>query len=189
MNQTRNQLLEEIKAQAIHFGHFTLASGATSHYYIDCRKVTLSPRGAHLTGQAMLDLLADLDLQAVGGMTIAADPVATAIAVESWYRQRPLRAFIVRKEAKDHGLQRRVEGPIRPGDRVAVVDDVLTTGGSIRQAIEAVEAIGASVLAVAVILDRLQGGAERLREAGYPVRSLFTLEDIRDYLEANRRQE
>lgn len=182
MDEIRRQLLEEIKKRAIHFGHYTLASGATSSYYIDCRKVTLSPRGAYLTGNAMLDALDEVDIQAVGGMTIAADPVATAIALESWHRQRPLRAFIVRKEAKGHGLQKQVEGPVQAGDRVAIVDDVLTTGGSILQAIEAVEMLGAKVVTVAVILDRLEGGADRLRGMGYPVRSLFTLDDLRDYL-------
>ncbi|MGH2460294.1 MAG: orotate phosphoribosyltransferase [Chloroflexota bacterium] len=186
MEDLRQALLDLIIANAIHFGSFTLSSGLVSHFYIDCRKVTLSARGASLTGTTMLDLLRDVDIQAVGGMTVAADPVATAIAVESWHRQRPLNAFIVRKEAKGHGLHRQVEGPLKPGDRVAVVDDTLTTGGSIFQAIEAVEAAGATVAAVAVILDRLQGGADRIRERGYPVSSVLTYDDIRDFVEARQ---
>ncbi len=185
MNDLRSQLLDQIRRDAIHFGHFTLTSGRTSHFYIDCRKVTLSARGAFLTGNTMLDLLEGIDIQAVGGMTVAADPVATAIAVESWHRDHPLNAFIVRKEAKGHGLQRQVEGPLQAGDRVAVVDDTLTTGGSILQAIEAVEAAGADVVAVAVILDRLEGGAERIRQRGYPVYSVLTYDDIRDFVDAH----
>jgi orotate phosphoribosyltransferase len=186
MDDLRRQLLDQIRNQAIHFGTFTLTSGMVSHFYIDCRKVTLSAHGAFLTGNTMLDLLEDIDIHAVGGMTVAADPVATAIAVESWHRKRPLNAFIVRKEAKGHGLQRQVEGPLKAGDRVAVVDDTLTTGGSILQAVEAVEAAGATVVAVAVILDRLQGGAERVRERGYPVYSVLTYDDIRDFVDAHR---
>jgi len=186
MDDLRRQLLEEIKQNAINFGDFVLSSGKTSHYYLDCRKVTLSAKGAYLTGNAMFEALHPYDVQAVGGMTVAADPIATAIAVESWHRSHPLRAFIVRKEAKGHGMQRQVEGPVRAGDRVAIVDDVLTTGGSILQAIESVEAIGLSVATVAVILDRLEGGAEKIAERGYSVISLFTLDDIREFLDAHR---
>jgi len=186
MEGLRQQLLDLIIANAIHFGRFTLTSGLVSHFYIDCRKVTLSAHGAFLTGNAMLDLLDSVDAQAIGGMTVAADPVATAMAVESWHRNRPLNAFIVRKEAKAHGLHRQVEGPLKAGDRVVVVDDTLTTGGSIFQAIEAVEAAGATVAAVAVVLDRLQGGADRVRERGYPLYSVFTYDDIRDFVEAHK---
>ena len=184
MTTVRDALLDEIKHHAINFGRFILSSGRTSWYYLDCRKVTLSARGAYLVANAFLDLLDSRPVQAVGGMTVAADPIATAIALESWHRQRPLKAFIVRKESKPHGLQRQVEGPIAPGDRAVIVDDVLTTGGSILQAIEAVEAIGVVVDQVMVILDRLEGGRERIQERGYPVTSLFTLDDLRDYLAA-----
>ncbi len=186
MEERRLQLLNEIKQRAVNFGTFVLSSGQTSHYYLDCRLVTLSPFGAWLTANAFLDTFEGIALDAVGGMSVAADPIAAAIAVESWHRSRPLRGFIVRKEAKGHGMQRQVEGPLQRGDRVAVVDDVLTTGGSILQAIDAVEAAGATVVLAAVILDRLQGGGEKIRERGYTLHSLFTLDDIRDYLEAQQ---
>jgi orotate phosphoribosyltransferase len=186
LEDQRGALLEELKEHAFHFGRVTLSSGAVSDYYINCRAVTLSPRGAWLTANVILDAIQDLDVQAVGGPTVAADPIAAAVAVESWHRNTPRRAFIVRKDAKAHGLQRQVEGPIQSGDRVVVVDDVLTTGGSLLQAIETVEAEGMTVVAVVVLLDRLQGGAERLRERGYVLRSIFTLDDVHDFVESRR---
>lgn len=186
MHDTRQELLREIEGQAIHFGRFTLSSGATSHYYINCRQVTLSPRGAYLTANAILDALENVETDAIGGMTVAADPIAAAVALESWHRGRPINAFIVRKQAKGHGLQRQVEGPIKPGDRVVVVDDVLTTGGSILQAIETVEGEGATVERVVVLIDRQQGGAERIREKGYKVTSIFTFDDLRAFVEAGQ---
>ena len=189
MDLQRQELLKQIKENAITFGNFVLSSGATSHYYLDCRKVTLSPHGAWLIANQLLDLLADLDFDALGGPTLAADPIAASVAVESWHRQRPVRAFIVRKETKGHGLQRQVEGPLRSSDQVVVVDDTLTTGGSILQAIDAVEKAGATVVAVAVVIDRLQGGTEAIGQKGYPVRSLFTFDDIRDYVEQRQTNE
>ncbi len=186
MDEIRRQLRDEIEQNAIHFGSVTLSSGAVSDYYINCRTVTLSPRGAYLTANAILDTLKEFHVDAVGGMTVAADPIAAAVALESWHRHSPLRAFIVRKEAKAHGLQKQVEGPIVPGDRVAIVDDVLTTGGSILQAIQAVEALGATVVAVVVLLDRLQGGAKAIEDRGYPVRSVLTFDDIREFVDGQR---
>lgn len=184
MNETRAQLLEEIKQHAVHFGDFTLTSGAKSSYYLNCRQVTLSPRGAFLTANVILDVIDDQSVDAVGGMTLAADPIVAAVALESWHRGQPRRAAIVRKEAKGHGLQRRVEGPIQAGDRVMVVDDVLTTGGSVLQSIDAIEEMGAEVVGVVVLLDRLEGGTERIRERGYPLTAIFTVDDIRDYVES-----
>ncbi len=186
MNDLRRELQREIEQNAFHFGKVTLSSGATSDYYINCRAVTLSPRGAWLTANVILDALSDVDVQAIGGPTLAADPIAAAVAVESWRRGRPLRAFIVRKDAKPHGLQRQVEGPLRAGDTVAIVDDVLTTGGSILHAAGVVEALGAKVGAVVVLLDRLEGGAARIREAGYRLIPIFTFEDVRAFVETNR---
>jgi orotate phosphoribosyltransferase len=186
MKDLKTELREEIELNAVHFGQVTLSSGATSDYYINCRQVTLSPRGAWITANVILDLLATTLVDAVGGMTLAADPIAAAVALQSWVRGTPLRAFIVRKEAKGHGLQKQVEGPISAGDRVAIVDDVLTTGGSIVQAIEAVEALGAKVETIIVLLDRLQGGSERLSGLGYRLQSVLTIDDLSEYIERHR---
>jgi orotate phosphoribosyltransferase len=182
----RELLRAEIEREAIHFGRITLTSGAISDYYINCRQVTLSPKGAWLAANAVLDSLAEFEVDAVGGMTLAADPIVASVALESWHRGKPTRAFIVRKEAKVHGLQKQVEGPIVAGDRVAIVDDVLTTGGSILQAIAAVETIPARVVAIVVLLDRLQGGRQAIEERGYPVRSILTFEDVRPFIDAHR---
>lgn len=186
MADLRQQLLDELEQRAFHFGTFVLSSGVTRDYYIDCRLVTLSARGAWLTGNVVLDTLAGLEIDAVGGLTLAADPIAAAVAVVSQERSRPTNAFIVRKEAKGHGLQRQVEGPIKAGDRVAIVDDVLTSGRSVLQAAEAVESVGATVVAVTVLLDRCEDGSARVRERGYELRPIFTIEDVQAFIDSQR---
>ena len=186
MGEWRGELLNELKQDAIHFGDFVLSSGVKSYYYINCREVTLSPKGAWLVANAMLDSLEAVDADAIGGPTLAADPIAAGVAIESWHRGHPMRAFIVRKEAKGHGLQQQVEGPVHEGDRVIVVDDILTTGGSLLQAIDAVESVGLKVAHVAVLLDRLEGGADRIRARGYPFTAIYTFDDIRSFVEAHR---
>lgn len=186
MADLRQQLLEELKQRAFHFGSFVLSSGVTRDYYIDCRLVTLSARGAWLTGNVVLDTLAGLEIHAVGGLTLAADPIATAVAVVSQERPQPVNAFIVRKEAKGHGLQRQVEGPIKAGDRVAIVDDVLTSGRSILQAADAVESVGAKVVGVSVLIDRCEEGSARVRERGYDLRPVFTIGDVQSFIDQHR---
>lgn len=183
MDDRRQALLTELKKNAFLFGQFVLSSGVTRDYYIDCRQVTLSPRGAWLTGSVVFDTLADLGLNAVGGPTLAADPIATAVAIESWQRQRPLNAFIVRKESKGHGLQRQIEGPVVAGDRVAIVDDILTSGNSVLQAADAAESLGLKVEAVCVLLDRREAGSERVRDRGYQLRPVFTIDDVREFID------
>ncbi|HEX5416148.1 MAG TPA: orotate phosphoribosyltransferase [Chloroflexota bacterium] len=186
MADLRQQLLDEIKQRAFHFGTFVLSSGVTRDYYIDCRLVTLSARGAWLTGNVVLDTLAGLELDAVGGMTVAADPISTAVALASELRAQPTNAFIVRKEAKGHGLQRQVEGPLKAGDRVAIVDDVLTSGRSVLQAADAVESVGAKVVAVSVLIDRCEDGSARVRERGYELRPVFTIGDFQTFIDEHR---
>jgi orotate phosphoribosyltransferase len=166
VTDARAALLTHITDSAIVRGTVTLSSGKQADYYVDLRRVTLDGAAAPLVGQVMLDLTADLDYDAVGGLTMGADPVATAMLHAAAARGRELDAFVVRKEGKAHGLQRRIEGPDVAGRRVLAVEDTSTTGGSALTAVEALREAGAEVVAVAVIVDRDTGAAERVREAG-----------------------
>jgi len=174
----RERLLALLKERAISFGDFTLASGRKSPYYLDGRLVTLDAEGACLLARVILDTLEreGISAAALGGLTMGADPIAGAVAAISHAQGTPMQAFLVRKEAKGHGTGRRVEGPLRAGDHVVVVDDVITTAGSTLQAIQAVESAGATVAAVICLVDRLEGGAEALR--GYRYHPLFTVNDL-----------
>jgi orotate phosphoribosyltransferase len=169
----REALLSHITESAIVRGKVTLSSGKEADYYVDLRRVTLDGAAAPLVGQVMLDLTSDLEFDAVGGLTMGADPVATAMLHAAAARGRELDAFVVRKEGKAHGLQRRIEGPDVAGRRVLAVEDTSTTGGSALTAVEALRDAGAEVVAVAVIVDRDTGAAERVREAGLEYRFAF----------------
>jgi len=173
-------LIALLKRDALRTGTFTLASGRTSHYYVDGRKVTLSAEGAALVGAGVLQLLADLpSVSAIGGLTMGADPiVGAALAVAGAGGRGGLRGFLVRKEAKGHGLGKLVEGPVEPGMEVAIVDDVATTGGSSLQAVDAIEAIGCKVRRVIVVLDRLEGAAAAFAARGLDFRALVTIRDL-----------
>jgi len=174
----KKALIALIRRSALEFGDFTLASGKKASYYLDCRKVTLDSAGANLIAEGMLEMLGDQLPDAVGGMAIGADPITAAVITVAGQQGKPLRGFIVRKESKAHGKGRDVEGPIRDGDRVVIVEDVVTTGGSSLQAIEKVEAAGLHVQGVLAIIDRLEGGAEAFAAAGYPLRTLLTIRDF-----------
>ncbi len=152
---------------ALNYGEYTLSSGQKSRYYFDGRLLSLNPEGAHLIAQALLPILREAGAQAVGGPTLGADPIVAAVALTSHLEGSPIPAFIVRDAAKSHGTGQRVEGPLEPGSRVAIVDDVCTTGASTFRAIEAAEAGGCSVAKVIAILDRVQGGSDELRRRGY----------------------
>jgi orotate phosphoribosyltransferase len=171
-------LMELVRKLALQLGDFTLASGKKSKYYLDCRKVTLDSAGANLIADGMLELLGDDLPDAVGGMAIGADPITAAIITVAGRSGQALRGFIVRKEAKQHGTGRDVEGPVQPGDRVIVVEDVVTTGGSSLAAIEKAEAFGLKVLGVLAIIDRLEGGRETLSARGYSLQTLLTIRDF-----------
>lgn len=180
LEAARDELGNRIAADAFRTGDFILVSGARSDYYIDGKQVTLAPVAA-LAALLILDAIKDDEAVAVGGMSIGADPIAGAVTALSYMTPRPLNGFMVRKEVKDHGTRRRVEGPpLRQGDRVVIVEDVITKGGSSLQAIEAVEAEGAQVCRVVVLVDRRQGGVEALQARGYPVHALFTIDEIRE---------
>ena len=171
-------LVEQIKALAVVRERVTLASGRTADYYVDMRRVSLDGYAAPLVGRVMRDLVADWDFDAVGGLTLGADPVATAMLHAAAYAdpERALDAFVVRKSEKTHGLQRRVEGPDVTGRRVLAVEDTSTTGGSVLTAIEALRQAGALVVGVAVIVDR--GAGEAVQDVGLPYRSAYTLADL-----------
>ena len=169
----RDQLIQQIKDKAVVHGKVTLSSGQEADYYIDLRRVTLDHEAAPLIGSVMRELTADLHYDAVGGLTLGADPVATAMMHA---HGRPLDAFVVRKKGKAHGLQRRIEGPDVDGRRVLAVEDTSTTGGSVLTAVEALREAGAHVEAVAVIVDR--GAGDAVRKAGLEYRAAFSLRDL-----------
>ncbi|HVM28372.1 MAG TPA: orotate phosphoribosyltransferase [Mycobacteriales bacterium] len=174
----RERLLDLVRDRAIVHGRVTLSSGREADYYVDLRRVTLSADAAPLVGTVLLDLTADWQFDAVGGLTMGADPVATAMLHAAAARGRRLDAFVVRKSAKAHGLQRRVEGPEIAGRRVLVVEDTSTTGGSPLTALEAVREAGATPVGVAVIADRDTGAAAKIEAAGVPYRFAFSLQDL-----------
>jgi orotate phosphoribosyltransferase len=176
----RERLIALLARDALRTGTFTLASGRTSHYYVDGRKVTLSAEGAALIGAGVLGLLADLpEVSAVGGLTIGADPIVGATLALAGSGGRPgLRGFLVRKEAKLHGTAQLVEGPLAGGETVAIVEDVVTTGASSLQAVAAVEALGCKVARVIAVLDRLEGGADAFAARGLEFRALVTIRDL-----------
>jgi len=174
--QLRRLLLE----RSVRRGDFTLASGQRSSYYIDCRLTTMSAEGQVLIGQLGVAAIAAAGWrpQAIGGLTMGADPVAYAIAAASWGTAFPMDAFSVRKEAKGHGMGQLIEGNLRAGTDAVVVEDVITSGGSAAKAIVAVEAAGARVLGVLAVVDRQQGGRERLVQNGHEVVSLTTTTEL-----------
>ncbi|MFQ6103457.1 MAG: orotate phosphoribosyltransferase [Candidatus Glassbacteria bacterium] len=180
MDEKREELLKLIREKSVRFGDFTLSSGKKSSYYIDARLTTLDPKGAYLIGNLILDRLKDsgISADAVGGLSLGADPISTAVSLMSFVRNEPLRALLVRRETKRHGMGRRVEGELTRGDAVIVVEDVISTGGSTLTAIEAIEAEGAHVAAVVGLVDRLMGGKESLEAKGYKVDVIFTIKEI-----------
>ncbi|TXK18789.1 orotate phosphoribosyltransferase [Homoserinibacter sp. GY 40078] len=175
----RTQLIEHITDEAVFHGDFTLTSGKKASYYIDLRKVSLDHRVAPLIGQVMVDLIAEVpEVDAVGGLTMGADPIAAAVLHQGAARGLAYDAFVVRKEPKDHGRGKQVEGPDLEGKRVIVLEDTSTTGGSPLKAIEALEKVGAQVVAVAVVVDRATGAQERIEAAGYPYLAAIRLADL-----------
>lgn len=183
MMSTRQELAGLIAELAVVHGKVTLASGREADYYVDLRRATLHHRAAPLIGHLMLDMLEEAgygvdEIDAVGGLTLGADPVATAILHAAASRGLDLDAFVVRKEAKSHGLQRRVEGPDVAGRRVVAVEDTSTTGGSVGTAVTALREGGADVRAVAVVLDRATGARQHVEALGLPYLALYELADI-----------
>ena len=172
----KDQLREEIINKAVVHGKVILSSGKEADYYVDLRRVTLDHVAAPLIGEVMLDLTKDLNYEAVGGLTLGADPVATAMMHTAAKQGKKLDAFVVRKAEKAHGLQRRIEGPDVKGRRVLAVEDTSTTGGSVLTAVEALNEAGAIVVGVAVIVER--GAAPKIKEAGLEYRAAYQLSDL-----------
>jgi orotate phosphoribosyltransferase len=173
----RARLLELFKTRAFSFGRFKLASGKEGTYYINSKKAFFNSEVIALLGEALWGLTKDLNIQAMGGLEVGAIPMAVAAAHRYHLEGRELEGFFVRKQVKEHGSQERIEGVLEPGDRVAVVDDVFTSGGSVEQAIQEVEKVGAEVVAVCCIVDRLEGARERLAHR-YHYLPIFTIRDF-----------
>lgn len=174
----KDALIELFRERALKFGEFTLASGKKASYYLDGKQITLHSRGLQLVSQGLLELIDTRIVQAVGGMSIGADPIAAGVLCAAAIRGIDLLGFLVRKEAKGHGTQKYVEGPIEPGMKVAVVEDVVTTGGSSLQAVERLRDFGCEVTQVLAIIDRMEGGAANFAQAGLQFKSLLTIQDF-----------
>jgi len=157
-------------------GEFTLTSGKRSNYYIDGKRITLSPEGAYWVGKAIFDLLRGVGIDAIGGVATGAYPIVTAAALVSHLEGKPIPSFIVREVTKGHGTKSQIEGHLKQGSRVAIVDDVLTTGGSVSKAIEAVEMAKCKVVKIIVLVDRHEGGSDRLKKEGYDFTALLHIQ-------------
>jgi orotate phosphoribosyltransferase len=172
------ELFEILKRLSFKRGDFVLASGQRSNFYIDCRLSTLDGQGAYLIGKLLYDMLKDLHIDAVGGMTLGADPIVSSILCRSAQEGKPLSGFLVRKEAKGHGAGRQVEGHLEPWMRVALVEDVVTTGGSTLKAIEAIRRVHPQIqiVKIAAVIDRHAGGKEAFTRLQIPFESLFSVD-------------
>ena len=178
LESERRALVDLIAAEAVFHGDFTLSSGKKATYYVDMRKLTLDHRAAPAIGRLVLDAVRDLDVDAVGGLTLGADPIANAVMHASVAAGTPVDAFVVRKEPKDHGRGRQIEGAEVTGKRVVIVEDTSTTGGSPLKAAEVAAAAGAEIVAVVTVVDRKTGAQAAVEAAGYEWRSVIDLDDL-----------
>jgi orotate phosphoribosyltransferase len=176
--RARARLREVLLERSLRFGDFTLASGAKSHYYVDVRQTSLDGEGSLLIATLLLPFLREAGVEAVGGLTLGADPIVGATIALGRTQGLSLTGFLVRKEAKGHGTARRIEGPFRPGLKVAIVDDVITKGGSALNAFEAAREAGADVRLVACVVDRGEGGSDEFAARGVSFRSVYTMREL-----------
>jgi orotate phosphoribosyltransferase len=180
LKELKARLLALLKKDAFKRGQFVLSSGKSSDYYLDGRIATLSSEGAYLAGSIILELIRGKGITAIGGPTLGADPIVGAVMALAHLQNLTLKAFIVRKNAKDHGSKRQVEGPaLSPGEKVLLVDDVATTGKALLEAKQALDKIGVKIEAILVIVDRLEGAGGNLEKEGLKLDALFTIEDFR----------
>jgi len=189
MNSDQIKLAELIRRHALEYGDFTLKSGAKSHFYLDLRKLHLTPEGLLWVCHLLWQKMQPLAFEAFGGPSIGADPIIGGLTYLAGMHpgSHRFRGFLIRKESKDHGIAGRIVGPLQPGSRCVIVEDVVTSGGSSLEAIEAVEAFGAKVVKVFAVVDRLAGGAERFAERGYQYEALLTIDNLR--IESNATKE
>ena len=190
MSQTdRDRLLQILAEKSFMYsktGSFKLASGKMSSYYVNCKTTTYDPEGINLGGKLVYDTAAGYSPDGVGGLTLGADPIAIAAAAESYRRGKPFKAFVVRKQVKEHGTSLPVEGDMKSGEKVVILEDVITTGASALTAVEAARGFGLEVLAVVALVDRQEGGRERIEKEGVSVKSVFSKEQLLNrYLEQN----
>ncbi len=160
---------------------FKLASGNMSKYYFDCKAVTLHPEGMHLIGNIIFEIIKDLNVKGIGGLTLGADPIAYAVAYTSYLKAKPIEAFIVRKAPKGHGTMQLIEGNVKKGDRVVIIDDVITTGKSTIEAINRAKEEGLEIVKVIALIDRQEGGKEMVESLGYKLESIITRDEIMQY--------
>jgi len=181
MENFRERLYQLIKERSLKVADkpiFKLSSGKLSPYYLDLKRVTLDPEGGYLIGNLMFKMVKPFGISALGGLTLGADPIAYATALISYQKEEPIKPFVVRKEPKGHGTKRQIEGNVEPGERVVVVEDVVTTAASSLKAVKACREYGLKVVAVCAIVDRNEGGRENLAKEGLKLYSLFTIEDF-----------
>jgi orotate phosphoribosyltransferase len=185
----KNRLIELIIEKAFRYSEepvFRLVSGRMSNYYFNCKAVTLYPEGMHLIGNLLFDLIKNLDVKGIGGLTLGADPIAYAVAYTSYLRGGPIEAFVVRKTAKSHGTMQWIEGNIKRGDKVVIVDDVITTGKSTIEAITRSKEAGLDIVKVIALIDRQEGGKEAVEASGYKLDSIITREEVMERYKKNR---
>ena len=182
IEKMRNRLLELILEYAFQYSEtpaFKLAHGGTSRFYFNCKRITLDPEGQYLVGNLVFEAVKDFGISAIGGLTLGADPIANATAYSSWLKGRPIQSFIVRKTSKDHGIIAAIEGKVTAGDRVVVVDDVVTTGGSTLQAISACRQAGLDIVGVLTLIDRQEmNGRENIEKQIPNFKALFTRDEV-----------
>ncbi len=178
MDKLKEKLFHLLKEKAVVMGERKLSSGKTSTYYIDGKLITLDSEGLYLVSKIILEMIKSLKIDAIGGLTIGADPIAAGVSILRHQEKAPIKMFIVRSSPKDHGMGKYIEGNMEKGWNVVIVDDVVTTGGSIIKAIEAVEKSGGIVKKIIAIVDRKEGAKENLKKKGYMLESIFTKDDL-----------
>jgi orotate phosphoribosyltransferase len=177
----KNRLIELIIEKAFKYSEepiFKLVSGRMSNYYFNCKAITLKPEGMYLIGNIIFDLIRDLNIKGIGGLTLGADPIADAVAYTSYLKEKPIEAFVVRKSAKSHGTMQWIEGNIAAGDSVVIVDDVITTGKSTIEAITRAKEAGLEIVKVIALIDRQEGGREAIKTLGYDVKAIVTRAEV-----------